>query len=166
MNKTLVVAALSCAFCWGQPADECKPSSLNIPEARYPCVYPDHRAMFRVINGAPGAAPTKNSPAISCRLSGRTRPSNSASAAGTIKVASTSPSQALHSMRRIFAITSAGRRLIPTDSISTNTATGTMYFMCCHYTRQSLGLRTSSSSAPRPSNSKCLQPSRSLIAKR
>ena len=31
----------------------CKPSSLNIPEAKYPCVYPDKRATFRVI--APNA---------------------------------------------------------------------------------------------------------------
>jgi enterochelin esterase family protein len=29
--------------------DDCKPSALNIPQAKYPCVYPDKRAMFRVI---------------------------------------------------------------------------------------------------------------------
>jgi len=40
-------------MCWGQSAADCKPSALNIPEAKYPCVYPDHRAMFRVI--APNA---------------------------------------------------------------------------------------------------------------
>jgi len=34
-------------LCWGQ-ANECKPSSLNIPGAPYPCVYPDHRVTFRV----------------------------------------------------------------------------------------------------------------------
>ena len=31
----------------------CWKSALNVPEAKYPCVYPDHRAMFRVI--APNA---------------------------------------------------------------------------------------------------------------
>lgn len=31
----------------GEP-DECKPSSLNIPGAPYPCVYPDRRVTFRV----------------------------------------------------------------------------------------------------------------------
>src|SRR5689334_16298514 len=30
------------------PAD-CKPSSLNIAEAKYPCVYPDKRVTFRFI---------------------------------------------------------------------------------------------------------------------
>ena len=45
----LILMALNCAVCWGQTADECKPSVLNIPEAKYPCVYPDNRAMFRVI---------------------------------------------------------------------------------------------------------------------
>jgi hypothetical protein len=35
-------------------AGECKPSALNIPGSQCPCVYPDHRAMFRVI------APTLN----------------------------------------------------------------------------------------------------------
>ena len=29
--------------------DDCVPSALNIPEAKYPCVYPDHRALFRVV---------------------------------------------------------------------------------------------------------------------
>jgi 1,4-alpha-glucan branching enzyme len=38
---------------WGQSPTDCKPSALNVPEAKYPCVYPDHRAMFRVI--APNA---------------------------------------------------------------------------------------------------------------
>jgi hypothetical protein len=45
----LILIAISCAVCWGQVADECKPSVLNIPEAKYPCIYPDNRAMFRVI---------------------------------------------------------------------------------------------------------------------
>jgi enterochelin esterase family protein len=42
-------ALLGCACCWGQAADECKPSTLNIPGSPYPCVYPDHRATFRVM---------------------------------------------------------------------------------------------------------------------
>lgn len=32
-----------------QGTDECRPSSLNIPGAQYPCVYADHRATFRVV---------------------------------------------------------------------------------------------------------------------
>lgn len=53
MKLTLVLAALSCGMCWGQAASDCKPSTLNIPEAKYPCVYADHSALFRVI--APNA---------------------------------------------------------------------------------------------------------------
>lgn len=49
MKRTFILAALSCAMCWGQPAADCRPSSLNIPEAKYPCVYPDKRVLFRVI---------------------------------------------------------------------------------------------------------------------
>ncbi|MEO8373301.1 MAG: alpha/beta hydrolase-fold protein [Candidatus Solibacter sp.] len=48
MKATLILAALGCAMCWGQAQDECKPSILNIPESKYPCVYPDNRATFRV----------------------------------------------------------------------------------------------------------------------
>lgn len=33
---------------WGQIPEGCKPSSLNIPGAPYPCVYPDRRVAFRV----------------------------------------------------------------------------------------------------------------------
>ena len=32
-----------------QSADDCVPSALNIPEAKYPCLYRDHRALFRVV---------------------------------------------------------------------------------------------------------------------
>jgi len=53
MKSTLILALLGCGWCWGQPANDCKPSALNVPEAKYPCVYPDHRATFRVI--APNA---------------------------------------------------------------------------------------------------------------
>ena len=48
MKATYILAALSCAVCWGQAVDDCKPNALNIPEAKYPCIYPDNRAMFRV----------------------------------------------------------------------------------------------------------------------
>ena len=48
MKATLILVALGSTLCWGQAAEDCKPSALNIPEAKYPCVYPDNRAMFRV----------------------------------------------------------------------------------------------------------------------
>jgi len=44
--KLIAVVLLGSAFCW---ADECKPSALNVPGAQYPCVYPDHRATFRLV---------------------------------------------------------------------------------------------------------------------
>jgi len=48
--KTIAIALalLASRICWAQPPADCKPSSLNIPGAPYPCVFPDHRAMFRV----------------------------------------------------------------------------------------------------------------------
>ena len=49
MKSILILAALGCICCWAQGAGDCKPSALNIPEAKYPCVYPDHRVLFRVI---------------------------------------------------------------------------------------------------------------------
>jgi enterochelin esterase-like enzyme len=55
MKKSTIVPALlasgmflASAVCWAQPPADCAPSSLNIPGAPYPCVFPDHRAMFRV----------------------------------------------------------------------------------------------------------------------
>ena len=53
MKIAVILAALGCGLCWGQTAEECKPSALNVPGAKYPCVYPDGRAMFRVV--APNA---------------------------------------------------------------------------------------------------------------
>jgi enterochelin esterase-like enzyme len=53
MRFPLVLAALSCAVCWGQAPNDCKPNPLNIPESKYPCIFPDGRAMFRV--NAPNA---------------------------------------------------------------------------------------------------------------
>ncbi len=47
--RIFMVAVLGCGLCWGQATDECKPSTLNIPGAQYPCVYPDHRATFRLV---------------------------------------------------------------------------------------------------------------------
>ncbi|AFL88081.1 enterochelin esterase-like enzyme [Terriglobus roseus DSM 18391] len=46
-------AALTAGTAWAQPPAACKPSSLNIPGAPYPCVMPDRTAMFRV--NAPAA---------------------------------------------------------------------------------------------------------------
>src|ERR1700734_2224720 len=47
-KTTLILLLLATGICWAQPPADCKPSSLNIPGAPYPCVFPDHRAMFRV----------------------------------------------------------------------------------------------------------------------
>lgn len=50
-----VFAAVACCVAlgsqtsWAQTPSECKPSVTNIPEAKYPCVYPDNRALFRVV---------------------------------------------------------------------------------------------------------------------
>jgi len=41
---SLVVSGLG----WGQPPSDCKPSSLNIPGAPYPCIHPDRSVTFRV----------------------------------------------------------------------------------------------------------------------
>ena len=42
------LAFMAAGICLAQPPADCKPSSLNIPGAPYPCVFPDHRAIFRV----------------------------------------------------------------------------------------------------------------------
>ena len=44
----IVLALLASGICLAQPPANCKPSALNIPGAPYPCVFPDHSAMFRV----------------------------------------------------------------------------------------------------------------------
>ena len=53
MNRVLVgiglLAALAARPAWAQTTDDCVPSTLNIPEAKYPCLYPDHRALFRLV---------------------------------------------------------------------------------------------------------------------
>jgi len=33
---------------WSQPPAECRPNALNIPNAPYPCVFPDNRVTFRL----------------------------------------------------------------------------------------------------------------------
>ena len=54
MNSRLVLLALgAAALCWGQAPADCKPNPLNVPEAKYPCIFPDNRVMYRVI--APNA---------------------------------------------------------------------------------------------------------------
>ncbi len=45
-TQVFAAIALTCASCWAQ--SDCKPSSLNVPEAKYPCIYPDNRVMFRI----------------------------------------------------------------------------------------------------------------------
>ena len=47
--KVFTLALLGCALCHGQATNECRPSTLNVPGAQYPCVYPDHRATFRLV---------------------------------------------------------------------------------------------------------------------
>ena len=47
--KIIMLELLFCGLCFGQAMDECKPSSLNIPGAKYPCVHPDGRATFRAV---------------------------------------------------------------------------------------------------------------------
>jgi enterochelin esterase-like enzyme len=46
--RLLALVPLVCGLCMAQAADDCKPSSLDIPGAPYPCVYPDRRVAFRV----------------------------------------------------------------------------------------------------------------------
>jgi enterochelin esterase family protein len=48
MLRSAAFAILACVVCQAQSTGDCKPSSLNIPGAPYPCVYPDRRVTFRV----------------------------------------------------------------------------------------------------------------------
>ena len=52
MKRVLVaigmLATVGIRPAWAQSAGDCVPSALNIPEAKYPCLYADHRALFRV----------------------------------------------------------------------------------------------------------------------
>ena len=47
--RALAFLLLGCGLCWGQTADECKPSALNIPGAPYPCVHPDRSETSRLV---------------------------------------------------------------------------------------------------------------------
>jgi enterochelin esterase-like enzyme len=53
MTRVLVaivmLAALGARPAWAQSAEDCVPSARNVHEAKYPCLYPDHRALFRVV---------------------------------------------------------------------------------------------------------------------
>lgn len=60
--KLLISSLFACGLCLAQAADDCKPSSLNIPGAPYPCVRPDRSVTFRV------AAP--NAQKVQVRLAG------------------------------------------------------------------------------------------------
>ena len=54
MKPTLLFLALGAiALCSGQTPADCKPNPLNVPEAKYPCIFPDNRVMYRV--SAPNA---------------------------------------------------------------------------------------------------------------
>ncbi|MBZ5576212.1 MAG: esterase [Acidobacteriia bacterium] len=53
MRSIVILALLNCGLCWAEQAGDCVPSALNVSAAKYPCIYPDNRAMFRVI--APNA---------------------------------------------------------------------------------------------------------------
>ena len=46
--RLLILSLLACGLCLAQPASDCKPSSLNIPGAPYPCVRADRSVTFRV----------------------------------------------------------------------------------------------------------------------
>jgi enterochelin esterase-like enzyme len=46
--KLIILALAGCALFGAERSQDCQPSSLNIPGAPYPCVYPDHRVAFRV----------------------------------------------------------------------------------------------------------------------
>jgi enterochelin esterase family protein len=51
--RVLIAAAFGVALtaqsAWAQATTDCTPSVTNIPGANYPCIYPDGRALFRVV---------------------------------------------------------------------------------------------------------------------
>ncbi len=57
MKSTLIflmfVLILGAGLCRAEAPANCTPNPLNIPEAKYPCIFPDNRVMYRVI--APNA---------------------------------------------------------------------------------------------------------------
>ncbi len=46
--RVIYWALMAAGLCWGQAADDCRPSALNIPGARFPCVHADRSVTFRV----------------------------------------------------------------------------------------------------------------------
>ncbi|MGQ9633126.1 MAG: alpha/beta hydrolase [Bryobacteraceae bacterium] len=52
-SRLLLLVVGAAGLCWGQAPPDCKPNPLNIPEAKYPCIFPDNRVMYRII--APNA---------------------------------------------------------------------------------------------------------------
>jgi enterochelin esterase-like enzyme len=46
--RIAVCVLFSLGAMWAQGTDDCKPSSLNIPNAPYPCVHADRRVTFRI----------------------------------------------------------------------------------------------------------------------
>lgn len=46
--RTILFILAACGSCWAQSTADCKPSSLNIPGAPYPCVHSDRSVTFRV----------------------------------------------------------------------------------------------------------------------
>jgi len=57
MKSTLILLALGAGLSWAQAPTGCTPNPLNIPEAKYPCIFSDNRVMYRVI--APSATSVK-----------------------------------------------------------------------------------------------------------
>src|SRR4051794_2937600 len=47
LMRYFLLPVILVGICWGQGADECKPSALNIPGAPYPCLHADRRVTFR-----------------------------------------------------------------------------------------------------------------------
>jgi enterochelin esterase family protein len=45
---SLILTIVAASTGWAQPPAECRPNSLNVPGAPYPCVHPDNRVTFRV----------------------------------------------------------------------------------------------------------------------
>jgi len=52
-SKPVLLALCAAGLGWAQAPADCKPNPLNVPEAKYPCILPDNRVMYRVI--APNA---------------------------------------------------------------------------------------------------------------
>ncbi len=48
LTTVVFCTVLGCQVSWAQTPSACEPSTLNVAEAKYPCVLPDHRVLFRV----------------------------------------------------------------------------------------------------------------------